>query len=234
MKILVVGFVLASIGFAQPNLDLKTKYGWLRFSETRIEKSPIAANMVLAGKIKNHMLWYVEKVSLQLTCPDGLKQDLQFLYLWDGQEKSFRLATSSQTPNALTNCTTTLGEIVAGNSLEKAKEIIKQSLNGDASVSQLVENLEKGNPKVFRIALLEVGRSLPLRPVSFAKYDAIKSGMTYEEAISVLGASGEELSRSEIAGNVSVMYAWKNSDGSNMNALFQNGKLISKAQFGLK
>jgi hypothetical protein len=34
-------------------------------------------------------------------------------------------------------------------------------------------------------------------------------------------------------GYVSVMYIWKNSDGSNMNALFQNGKLLNKAQFGL-
>ena len=30
------------------------------------------------------------------------------------------------------------------------------------------------------------------------------------------------------------MYMWQNSDGSNMNAMFQNDKLVNKAQFGLK
>jgi hypothetical protein len=30
------------------------------------------------------------------------------------------------------------------------------------------------------------------------------------------------------------MYAWQNADGSNMNAMFQNDRLISKAQFGLR
>jgi hypothetical protein len=31
-----------------------------------------------------------------------------------------------------------------------------------------------------------------------------------------------------------VMYQWVNSNGSNMNAMFQNDKLNQKAQFGLK
>jgi hypothetical protein len=30
------------------------------------------------------------------------------------------------------------------------------------------------------------------------------------------------------------MYSWKNADGSNMSAMFQNGQLIAKAQFGLR
>lgn len=31
-----------------------------------------------------------------------------------------------------------------------------------------------------------------------------------------------------------VMYQWVNRNGSNMNAMFQNNKLVQKAQFGLK
>lgn len=37
-----------------------------------------------------------------------------------------------------------------------------------------------------------------------------------------------------IAGYTTVMYEWKNDDGSNMNARFQNGGLVNKAQFGLQ
>jgi hypothetical protein len=57
--------------------------------------------------------------------------------------------------------------------------------------------------------------------------------MSYEQVVSIIGASGTEISRSEFAGNLTVMYSWKNADGSNMNAMFQNGPLVNKAQFGL-
>jgi hypothetical protein len=38
----------------------------------------------------------------------------------------------------------------------------------------------------------------------------------------------------ELAGIKTVMYSWQNPDGSNMNAMFQDDKLVSKAQFMLK
>jgi hypothetical protein len=78
--------------------------------------------------------------------------------------------------------------------------------------------------------------SVPLAPppvVSKAKYDSISEGMSYEQVKGIIGASGEELSRSDLAGIKTVMYQWMNPNGSNMNAMFQNGKLIQKAQFGL-
>ncbi|RWE60638.1 MAG: hypothetical protein E5V24_12620 [Mesorhizobium sp.] len=46
---------------------------------------------------------------------------------------------------------------------------------------------------------------------------------------------GEELSSSEFGGYETVMYIWDgNGFGGNMNAMFQNGAMVSKAQFGLK
>lgn len=80
-------------------------------------------------------------------------------------------------------------------------------------------------------------RQEPARPeptVTKAKYDAIATGMSYREACDALGESGEELSRNDLAGTTTVMYGWKNPDGSNMNAMFQNDKLVQKAQFGLR
>jgi uncharacterized protein DUF3862 len=70
--------------------------------------------------------------------------------------------------------------------------------------------------------------------VTKAKYDSVQAGMSYDQVRAIMGDPGEEISQSDIAGYTSVMYAWKNSNGSNMNALFQNGKLINKAQFGLR
>jgi hypothetical protein len=84
------------------------------------------------------------------------------------------------------------------------------------------------------------GISLPQSPfapapiVTHAQYDQISEGMTYEQVRSIIGTAGNELSRSNIAGVTTVMYAWTNSNGSNMNAMFQNNRLINKAQFGLR
>jgi hypothetical protein len=54
--------------------------------------------------------------------------------------------------------------------------------------------------------------------------------MTYEQVVSIMGTSGELISSNEIAGIKSVMYSWKNANGSNINTVFQNGKLIQKVQ----
>ena len=70
-------------------------------------------------------------------------------------------------------------------------------------------------------------------PVTKAKYEGVQEGMTYDQVRAVMGAAGDELSRSYMAGHTTVMYLWKNSNGSNMNAMFQNERLITKAQFGL-
>ena len=69
--------------------------------------------------------------------------------------------------------------------------------------------------------------------VTAAEYMAIQTGMSYREVIGIIGFPGEEISRADIAGYTTVMYQWTNRNGSNMNAMFQNGALVTKAQFGL-
>lgn len=67
------------------------------------------------------------------------------------------------------------------------------------------------------------------------QYLALQNGMSYAQAVQILGCEGEELSSSDIAGFSTVMYMWDgNSFGGNMNAMFQNDELVNKAQFGLK
>ena len=71
--------------------------------------------------------------------------------------------------------------------------------------------------------------------VSKAQYDALQPSSSYDQVVSVLGCHGEELSSSEMAGFKTVMLMWSgNSFGGNMNVMFQNGEMMSKAQFGLK
>ena len=70
--------------------------------------------------------------------------------------------------------------------------------------------------------------------LTLATYNRLQAGMTYEQVREILGSSGTEMSRLELAGITTVMYQWTRFGGANMNAMFQNGQLVSKAQFGLR
>lgn len=66
-------------------------------------------------------------------------------------------------------------------------------------------------------------------------YSQLQSGMSYEDAVYIIGCEGDEISSSSMAGFTTIMYMWDgNGFAANMNAMFQNNKLVSKAQFGLK
>jgi hypothetical protein len=70
--------------------------------------------------------------------------------------------------------------------------------------------------------------------VAAAGYARLATGDSYAETVEKLGCEGSEVSRSEIAGYTTVMYQWLGRGfGANMNAMFQNDRLVSKAEFGL-
>ena len=71
--------------------------------------------------------------------------------------------------------------------------------------------------------------------VTMANYNRLQTGMTYEQVVEILGEEGKEMSSNDMAGYKNVMYMWKAGGFSagNMNAMFQNGALVQKAQFEL-
>lgn len=67
-----------------------------------------------------------------------------------------------------------------------------------------------------------------------ANYAKVRMGMTYDEVIAIVGQPSEEISRAEQGGTSAVMYQWNvGLFGSNANMMFQDGKVVTKAQFGL-
>ncbi len=74
--------------------------------------------------------------------------------------------------------------------------------------------------------------------VSKAEFDQIKSGMTYEQVKEIIGGEGEVISESGNPGDQfhTVMYQYEGEGelGANASFTFQGGKLVNKAQFGLK
>jgi hypothetical protein len=65
-------------------------------------------------------------------------------------------------------------------------------------------------------------------------FDAIHEGMSYDNVLLITNRHGEEVSSAGEGESKMSMYSWSNADGSSMVVGFQGGKVISKAQFGLK
>ena len=70
--------------------------------------------------------------------------------------------------------------------------------------------------------------------ITLAKFNQLQQGISYQEAVRIMGKEGTVMSESSIANIYTVMYSWQSNGIGNMNAIFQNGRMINKAQFGLK
>ena len=69
--------------------------------------------------------------------------------------------------------------------------------------------------------------------VSLAAYDRIRPGMSYEDVGGLIGP-GTEINRTARRDMTMVMYEWRLPGGANVNVVFENNRLIQKAQFGLR
>jgi hypothetical protein len=67
------------------------------------------------------------------------------------------------------------------------------------------------------------------------EFTALQIGISPGRAGAIIGCKGEELSRVSFGGKESVMPTWPGEAGlfSNMNATFNDGRLVAKAQLGL-
>lgn len=75
--------------------------------------------------------------------------------------------------------------------------------------------------------------------ISLAEFNAITTGMTYDEVVSIIGGPGEILSQVDLGlgiGAATVMYSWPGEGGVGANAtvMFQGGQVVSKSQAGLQ
>jgi len=69
--------------------------------------------------------------------------------------------------------------------------------------------------------------------VTLDEYNKLKTGLSYNAAVKIIGAPGRKSLRRWPDAPHKVMYLWNNADNSNMYAVFDHGKLTEKTQFGL-
>ncbi len=65
-------------------------------------------------------------------------------------------------------------------------------------------------------------------------YDEIQKGMSHAQVAATLGTPGRQISSSYFDGAVNEIRVWMNPDDSHICAVFQNGKVLVKTQFGLE
>lgn len=71
--------------------------------------------------------------------------------------------------------------------------------------------------------------------LTLENFNKIQTGMSYEEVVKILGTEGKLLNEYEYKNVKTKMYKWDGViPGENMNAIFQDGKLTTKAQYALK
>ncbi|KYC67226.1 DUF3862 domain-containing protein [Heyndrickxia coagulans] len=72
--------------------------------------------------------------------------------------------------------------------------------------------------------------------MSKSEFSQIKTGMTYNQVVKIVGSKGELQSESGDGEYKTQIYEWKGEGdiGANANVTFQGGKVEGKAQMGLK
>ena len=67
------------------------------------------------------------------------------------------------------------------------------------------------------------------------KFNEIKTGMTYEEVVEIMGSEGTVMSEVEVMDSITTIYYWYSWNHiSNMNITVVDGEVIAKAQVGLE
>lgn len=103
-------------------------------------------------------------------------------------------------------------------------------------------------PSVCSVAFVGVGMSVndvqtqdlaktedPPPIATLAEFERIREGMSHQEVVAIVGDPGVAATPEggDGDGKTSVT-VWQNSDASHMNATFENGQLVNKAQLYLK
>lgn len=72
--------------------------------------------------------------------------------------------------------------------------------------------------------------------ITKAEFDSISTGMSYEDAIAIIGGEGELMSEVNVGdGSTDTkIYVWYGDGSTNANLTFQGGKVVAKAQIGLE
>lgn len=129
--------------------------------------------------------------------------------------------------------------IAANAGKDDSKETVTPATSPDASASGSAATAKPADSAAPSAKATEAPKNKPT--MSKAEFDKLESGMTYDEATAIIGGPGEVVSESGKKGGtdleihtVMLQYKGEGGVGANANLMFQDEKLVNKAQMGLK
>jgi hypothetical protein len=115
-----------------------------------------------------------------------------------------------------------MGGMPVGSNIEKEGWMIRSALASTGQASRPVA------------AVPDSDRLSEPHAITMATFQLISKGMTYEQIRNFMGSDGQEGVRSVTGGHHTVVYTWKNADGSYLNLMFEDERLMLKGQSGLR
>ena len=71
--------------------------------------------------------------------------------------------------------------------------------------------------------------------ITLINFEQLSKGMSYSDVVEIFGSVATEYSTGDVTSESKVVYTWQHRGAeSNVNIVFLNEKLVSKAQFGLQ
>lgn len=135
--------------------------------------------------------------------------------------------------SVLDNATQKAREEARKSQAEAEREAELDAARNDGQAESATSEGEAANPD----SPDDVASVTPTEEVTLATFNRIQTGMSFKEVTDILGPPDQLLSENNIGGVSNKMYQWDADSGgfgANMNAIFQDDKLVQKAQFGLK
>ncbi len=104
------------------------------------------------------------------------------------------------------------------------------------ALGALIRQAAPNSPAVVRLSSGPSSVVSTSRPnAEEAAFASLKTGMSYKQAVTILGSEGEEIASNEMSGVKTVLCEWKGGKlWATKNAVFQNDKLINKKRFGME
>ena len=134
-------------------------------------------------------------------------------------------ALSSAKKEAAEKVTSKVEEVIKDEVAEKVEDVKNE-------VAEKTEDIKENMPE-------EVKEIIKDTTITLDEFNKIESGMTYEQVVEIVGCEGTVMSEVDIGmGDAykTTIYSWdgKGGFGANANVTIQGGKVVSKAQLGLK
>ena len=103
------------------------------------------------------------------------------------------------------------------------------------SYGSMQNDSDSANQSLSNVQNSEAIESLNDEYITLEEFNQIKTGMSYEEVVEIVGSEGTVMSEASVMDSTTTIYSWYADNGiANANVTISDGKVMAKAQIGLE